>query len=48
VKQTNVVGLLPEQVAVLMIDFQNGFCHPNTGKTNDKLANEATARRHGQ
>ena len=45
VKQDNLDGLAPEQVVVLMIDFQNAFCNPDSSPLNDKTANEATARR---
>ena len=45
IKQTNLIGLTPQQVVVLMIDFQNAFCHPDGHTANDKVKNEATARR---
>ena len=45
VKQTNLVGVTPEQVVVLMVDFENAFCHPESYTVNDKVANGATARR---
>jgi nicotinamidase-related amidase len=45
IKQTNLVGLMPRQVVVLMIDLQNAFCHPDSHTVNDKISNEAMARR---
>lgn len=45
IKQTNLVGLMPKQVVVLMIDVQNAFCHPDSHTVKDKANNEATARR---
>lgn len=44
-KQTNLIGVRPEQVVVLMVDFQNAFCHPDSYEVNDKVGNEATALR---
>ena len=44
-KQTNLFGISPEDVVVLMVDFQNDFCHADSYRINDKVANEATARR---
>jgi nicotinamidase-related amidase len=40
-------GLAPQQVAVVLIDFQNDFCHPDAGRGRvpTNTANAATARR---
>jgi len=40
-------GLAPHQVAVVLVDFQNDFCHPNAchGRTPTNTANAATAFR---
>ncbi|UCH42667.1 MAG: cysteine hydrolase [Dehalococcoidales bacterium] len=43
-KQTDLKDVPPEQVIVLMVDFQNAFCHPESHTVNDKINNEATAR----
>jgi nicotinamidase-related amidase len=45
VKQTDLRDVSPAQVVVLMVDFQNAFCHPGSHTVNDKTRNEATARR---
>lgn len=42
-----LTGLAPHQVAVVLVDFQNDFCHPNAchGRTPTNPANAATAIR---
>src|SRR5438046_323440 len=43
----NLEGLAPHQVAVVLVDFQNDFCHPDAGRGRvpTNTANAATARR---
>ncbi len=44
-EQTDIKGVSPEHVVVLMVDFQNAFCHRGSHSVNDKVNNELTARR---
>ena len=47
VEQNDLSGLPPERVGVLMVDFQNQFCHPRACGTGPVVnrRNAATARR---
>ena len=46
VDQNDVASLDPRGVAVLMVDFQNQFCHPNAATSgSSNRANGATAER---
>jgi nicotinamidase-related amidase len=47
VDQNDLSGLPPERVGVLMVDFQNQFCHPRACGTGPVInrSNAATARR---
>jgi nicotinamidase-related amidase len=46
VDQNDVAALDPRRVAVLMVDFQNQFCHPNAATSgSSNVANGATAER---
>jgi nicotinamidase-related amidase len=44
---TGVEGLAAHQIAVVLVDFQNDFCHPDAcrGRPPTNTANAATARR---
>lgn len=43
----DLAGLAPHQVAAVLVDFQNDFCHPDAchGRAPTNTANAATARR---
>lgn len=45
--QTNLDGLAPHEVALLLVDFQNDFCHPDAsnGPVATNTAKAATAHR---
>lgn len=47
VDPTGLLGLAPHQVAVVLVDFQNDFCHPaaGRGRVAANTANAATAHR---
>jgi nicotinamidase-related amidase len=46
-QQTSLADLAASQVAVVLVDFQNDFCHPNASQAQPptNTANAATARR---
>jgi nicotinamidase-related amidase len=43
-QQTSLADLAPSQVAVVLVDFHNDFCHPNTSRAQPPT-NTANARR---
>jgi nicotinamidase-related amidase len=45
VTQASLVGVRLAETIVLMVGFQNAFCHPKSHEVNDKAGNEATAKR---
>jgi len=42
-KQTTVCDLDPSRVAVVLIDFQNAFCHEDSHTVDDKVSNRKAA-----
>ncbi len=44
-EQTTVANAEPSRVAVVLIDFQNAFCHAESHTVDDKVANRAAALR---
>jgi nicotinamidase-related amidase len=43
--QSDVAGLAPEKVAVVLVDFQNGFCHEDADASDNKVSNRKAALR---
>lgn len=43
--QTDVVGIAPDNVAVVLIDFQNSFCQQGSNPVDDKISNRNAALR---
>jgi nicotinamidase-related amidase len=44
-EQTDITNIDPKKIAVVLIDFQNAFCHENSFEVDDKASNRATALR---